>query len=232
MPGNAIPILAFLLTAAASPLAAQNVKDEFWPEFDIYVNQGSHLRIVFIDSLNQDQSSRDAQGSFSYFLDFALKPFFRRDLREREDVFRRRFLTFRAGYQYTTSFVNGDSSSENRIIADSTARYPLPAKIVVSDRNRGDFRFLKGQPFSMRYRNKLNVERDVRLGRFVFTPYAYDEIYFDTRYSAWNQNRYAFGLEIPAGPHVVLEPYYLRQTNTRTTPKLVNASGFTLNLYF
>jgi Protein of unknown function (DUF2490) len=229
---TAIPVLAVLLTATALPLAGQNVKDEFWPEMDIYLTKWTTMRLVFVDSFNQDQSTRYRQGSFTYFFDLALKPLFRRDLREREDVFRRRFLTFRAGYQYSTSLVDYDSSSENRIIAESTARYPLFAHLVVSDRNRGEFRFIKGQPFSMRYRNKFNVERDLRIGRFVFTPYAYDEIFYDTRYDAWNQNRYAFGLQIPLGPHLVVEPYYLRQTNYLATPKLVNATGLTLNLYF
>jgi hypothetical protein len=153
-------------------------------------------------------------------------------LRQRDDVFRRRFLTFRAGYQYTTSFVNNDSSSENRGIVESTARYPLWAKIVVSDRNRGEFRFIRGQPFSMRYRSRLTVEHDFRLGRFVCTPYVYDEVFYDTRYDAWNRNRYAAGVQIPAGPHMLVEPYFLRQHDTRTTPRYINVLGLTLDLYF
>lgn len=231
--GTTYPIFALvLLTWGGFPLAAQNVKDEFWPEVEIYVNQGSKARVVFVDSFNQDQNTRDQQGAFTYYIDFALKPIFRRELRQYEDVFRRRFLTFRAGYQYTTSFVNNDSSSENRIIVESTARYPLPANIVFTDRNRGEFRFIRGQPFSMRYRTRPWVERDFRVGRFVFTPYLYDEVAYDTRYGAWNRNRYAIGLQIPAGPHLVLEPYLLRQHDTRATPKYVNAIGFTFNLYF
>jgi Protein of unknown function (DUF2490) len=234
MSDRAIPIFALSLMGSMFlfPLAAQNSKEEFWPEIDIYVNQGSKTREIFVDSFNQDQSTRYREGSFSYFLDLALKPVFRRDLREREDVFRRRFLTFRAGYQYTTTLVDADSSSENRIIAESTARVPLPAKFVVADRNRGEFRFIRGQAFFMRYRNRLMVERDVRLGRFVFTPYAYDEVFYDTRYGVWNRSRYAWGLQIPTGPHMVVEPYFLRQQDTRATLRYVNAFGLTLSLYF
>jgi len=44
---------------------------------------------------------------------------------------------------------------ENRAIAETTARYPLPGKIVIADRNRGDFRFIKGQGFSDAVRNRL-----------------------------------------------------------------------------
>jgi hypothetical protein len=225
-------ILGLLLTVAFFPLTAQNAKDELWPEIDFYANLGDKFRVVFVDSFNQDQSTKNRQGAFTYFLDFALKPLFRRDLRDREDVFRRRFLTFRVGYRYSTSFESNDPSSENRAIVESTGRYPLPGKFVVTDRNRGEFRFIKEQPFSMRYRNRLTAERDVRLEGFVFTPYAYGEIFYDTRYSAWNQNRYAFGVQVPAGPHVVVEPYFARQHNSRSTTTLVNTLGLKLNLYF
>ena len=190
------------------------------------------LRFCFVNSFNQDQSNRNQQGSFTYYVEVALKPVFRRELRNRYDVFRRRYLTFRAGYQYTTSFVPDDSSSEHRIIAESTSRYRLPAAIVVSDRNRGEFRFIKGQPFSMRYRNKLNVERDVRFRQFEFTPYAYAEVFYDTRYTAWNRNRWAAGIQIPAGSHMEVDTFVVRQQDTRATPRWVNALGLTWNLYF
>jgi hypothetical protein len=38
-------------------------------------------------------------------------------------------------------------------MVETTTRWPLPWKLVIADRNRGDFRFIRGQPFSTRYRN-------------------------------------------------------------------------------
>ena len=84
----------------------------------------------------------------------------------------------------------------------------------------------------MRYRNRFNLERDLTVGHLILTPYAYDEIFYDTQRGSWNQNRYAFGLQIPAGRHVVLDPYYLRKTSRGSSPALVNVAGFTVNLYF
>jgi hypothetical protein len=92
--------------------------------------------------------------------------------------------------------------------------------LVVSDRNRGEFRFIKGQAFSTRYRNKLQLERDIKYGAYVFTPYAYDEVFYDTRYGQWTPNRYAFGVQLPIGAHVVLQPYYLRQDGNRRRQRL------------
>jgi hypothetical protein len=138
----------------------------------------------------------------------------------------------RTGYRYRTSLTPGQSASENRGIIELTSRHLLPWQLVVSDRNRGEFRFIKGQAFSTRYRNRLQLERDIKHGSFVCTPYVYDEIFYDTRYDQWTPNRYAFGIELPVGPHVVLEPYYLRQDGNRSNPPHVNALGFKLNLYF
>ncbi len=181
--------LAFALVLLAGPgvtavlagpgvtAEAQTTKQEFWPAVGFYVDRGSRTRVVFVDSLRLDHDTHKTKGSFTYYLDFALRPVFRRELRQRDDVFQRRFLTFRAGYRYTTSLANGDSSSENRAIAETTARYPLPGKIVIADRNRGDFRFIKGQGFSMRYRNRLRAERDFKLRRLVLSHL------FTTKYS-------------------------------------------------
>ena len=66
---------------------------------------------------------------------------------------------------------------------------------MLKDRNRGDFRFVQGRPFSARYRNRLWVKDDVILGKVAVTPYVYDEIFFDGRYGAWTANRVAFGMQ-------------------------------------
>jgi hypothetical protein len=230
--GRRLALAMLVLGEFGFQAAAQNTKDEFWPELGVYVQQGSTTRLVFVDSFNQDQNTRNATGAFTYYLDFALKPVLRPELRWRDDALRSRYLTFRAGYQYRTSFVNADSTSENRGIVEFTSRFPLPGELVLADRNRGEFRFIKGQPFSTRYRNRLRLDRDCKLGSFAFTPYVYDEIFYDTRYDAWIRNRYAIGVQVPSGAHVVIEPYILRQKDSRSTPPHVDAFGITLNLYF
>jgi hypothetical protein len=224
--------LVLLIVAGSCTSAGAQTQPQFWPELNIFVQQNPRLRFVFQDSLRQDLDTHSVQGNFAYFIDVAMRPLLRRDLRWRDDVFRSRFLTFRGGYQYSTNLANGHNNSENRAIIELTPRYVLPAGIVLSDRNRGEFRFIKGQGFSTRYRNRLRAERDLGLGRFVFTPFAYDEIFYDTRYDVWNRNRYAFGVYVPIGPHVVIETYYLRQNDSRSRTPRIKALGLTLNLYF
>jgi Protein of unknown function (DUF2490) len=212
------------------PAAAQST-DEFRPELGIYIQQGPALRVELIDFFSANESTHDWQGVFGVFVQIALKPVFRSELRNDPDVFRNKYLTLRTGFRCDTSLTNGHGESENRGILEVTSRYKLPWQLVISDRNRGDFRFIKDQPFSALYRNRLRLERDVSHGWLNCSPYVYDEIFYDTRYDRWTPNRYVVGAEFPVGKHVVLEPYYLRQNNSRANPPLLHAFGFKLNLY-
>lgn len=212
--------------------SGQSGSGEFRPELGFYVQQGQVIRIEFVDSFSSNPGTHSWDGNFTFYVEAALKPVFRHELRNRADVYRSRYLTFRAGYRYRTSLTSGESVSENRGILEVTSRYLLPWQLVVSDRNRAEFRFIKGRAFSTRYGNRLRLERDIKHGVFVCTPYVYGEILYDTRYDQWTPNRYAFGLQFPVGPHVVLEPYYLRQNGNRSNPPHVDAFGFKFNLYF
>jgi hypothetical protein len=183
-----------------------------------------------VDSFKR-QSTGDWSGNFALYVQTALKPTLRRELRDHPDVYRNKYLLLRAGYRYQTSLTNGQAAPEHRGILEVTSRYKLPWEIVISDRNRGEFRFIQSQPFSTRYRNKLQLERDIKHRWCRCTPYVYGEIYYDTRYEQWTPNRYAAGLEFPVGRRLVLEPYYLRQNGSHLSPPHINAFGFKLNAY-
>ena len=223
------------LLAAAQviiPVAAQSTGEEIRPELGIYIQQGPQVRFELVDSFRGPQSSQDWQGEFAFYIAIALKPVFRQELRDEPDVFRNKYLVFRAGYRYQTSLTKAISAPENRVMLELTPRHRLPWQLVISDRNRGDFRFIQGQPFSTRYRNRLRLERDVHYRFLNCTPYVYDEIFYDTRYDQLTPNLYALGAEFPVRLHLILEPYYLRQNGSHSTPPHINAVGFKLNLYF
>ena len=231
---NTQTLVLCLLVAGAGPsaAAAQSTGGEFWPELGFYIQQGQVIRLEFVGSANSNPVTDAWLGNFTVYVNAALKPVFRRALRDQPDVFRNRYLSFRAGYRYRTSLTPGGSVSENRAILEVASRYLLPWHLVISDRNRGEFRFIKGQAFSTRYRNRLWLERDIKLGSFTCTPFVYDEIFYDTRYDQWTPNRYAAGVQLPIGQHVVLEPYYLRQDSNRSDPPHANVFGFKFNLYY
>lgn len=224
--------ILILLVGLAIPATAQNTEFEFWPELDAYINIDPIARI-YVRASARNRGQSDWRGDFGVHLDFALKPIFRRDLRARDDVFRSRFLSFRGGFRYITSLPgSGQPYLEHRWIVELTSRFPLPHTLVLSHTSRGEFRFISGKGFSTRYRDTMQLERDFSVGRLVFTPYINGQLYYDTRYDLWNRNRYSAGVEIPAGKRLVLDTYYLRQNDSRSTPPHINVFGLKFNLYF
>ena len=79
-------------------------------------------------SLSGMQSSHDWQGDFAFFVEAALKPVFRQELRDEPDVFRNKYLVFRAGYRYHTNLTNATSASENRGILSLLPGTGFPGK--------------------------------------------------------------------------------------------------------
>jgi Protein of unknown function (DUF2490) len=233
LPTAAHPILCILFVSVGTTVAsAQDTSGEIRPESDIYVQLQPMIRIQFVGSFSGSLTTGDWQATPTFFVETALKPVLRRRLRQQPDVYRDRYLTVRAGYRYRTDLASGGSAHENRGILELISRYPLPWHLVVSDRNRGEFRFMEDKPFSTRYRNRLRLEYDFERDRFECTPYVDFEIFYDTRFDQWTRRQYESGGQFPVGAHVVLEPYYLRQDNSHSVPQHVNAFGFKFNLYF
>jgi hypothetical protein len=223
---------AFLwLTLSCSIAAPQESVTQFRPELNIYVNTGERTRVLFQNNFDETPSTHTSDTRFAGFFELAMRPVLRRALRDDLDVFRQRYLTFAVGYQRIMTDEAGQTSHENRLIAETVARFPLKRGLVIVDRNRGEFRFRQGRPYSSRYRNRLRLERDCKLAGIEFTPYVYDEIFYDTRYGAWSVNRMAAGLQIVAGPRMIWEPYFMRQHDMRGSPRFTNGIGLKLSLY-
>ena len=152
-------------------------------------------------------------------------------------------ITFRNGYRYVFSLSGQDPFKEHRIIFEQTFRHPLPLHILISDRNREEIRIVNGKT-SGRYRNRLTVEREFTVGRFAPAPYTSFEMYYDTRFDTWNRNRLNVGVQLPlkrglplvklVDPkrQLILDVYYSRQNDTRSSPRHVHALGIGLNIYF
>jgi len=100
-----------------------------------------------------------------------------------------------AGYQYDETIQSGRPSHEDRIIFQLTPQYRPGAGFFLAYRNRVEFRWVNGQ-YSTRYRNQLTVERSFQ-GPVRFTPYSRGEAFFNSQTHCWDENRYAFGVQLP-----------------------------------
>ena len=218
----------FLFLPAGSRAQDQS---QFWPELDTYVNLSSSTRLFFISALSSDQDTRQLQGEFGPNFDFYLRPFLRPRLRDMNPS-KSRLVTFRVGYRYLTTF-RGSEPNENRPIAELTGRFKIPWEVLLSDRNRVDFRFISGQPFFWRYRNRLTLERNFEIHNYTFTPYVRGELFYDSRYDKITKNAFTLGCTFPLTKRTESELYYEDQRDSASPPNYhTRGVGVVLSLYF
>jgi hypothetical protein len=175
------------LCLAASAVRADDTRNEFWPEVDGWISLTDRARIFLLATGAAASEDGYSEATFGVHLDYKLKPHpfhpFRRDKQLGEDRTGR--MSARIGYRYGESFHDeGDDYQEQRILAELTGRWVPAGKWLVSDRNRGDFRWLHGE-YSFRYRNRVRLEHTTTVAGYELIPYGTAELYYDTRYDRW-----------------------------------------------
>ena len=223
--GMALAGLAPSRAAAQDPTTA----GALWTTAEAHAQLRSDIRLLV---LGQSKSGTDyfyQQWNAGAGLDYQLKRFARRQSME-FDPDRQRQLTVGAGYEYLRTTESGTPSSENRIIAGLTARVQLPSGLLLSDRNRFEFRWVDGN-YSSRYRNRASLNRPTQLNGIRFTPYVSAEFFYDWAKNSWNQERYAVGIEWPYESLFKLSTYYLRQNCPTCSPAHLNVLGLTLQYF-
>jgi hypothetical protein len=233
---NTLTLFLVFVVIRLQPVQAQEptTRWELWPEIDVYIDIKPKVRLFLFGTVSktaEDGELRNAKG-------------FETQVGVHVDYIPNQHVVLRTGYRYGTSVGSSDDPfKEHRLITEQTLRHLLPGDLLLSDRNREDFRFIDGD-FSFRYRNRVTLERDFHIfkGRTI-TPYVSGEIFYDTRHHTWNRNRYAVGVQaaLKAGPlrkllmpkrQVILDLYYMRQNDSRSDIQHVNAIGAALGFYF
>lgn len=204
---------------------AQAAQFEFLPQIDAYKHFTEKIQGEFVISRTADANTFSSI-EVGPNLNISLRPILRNALLRRNET-SYKYLTFGVGYRYIG---NIDKPPENRIIVELIARFPLPAKMQLSERNRADLRFIQGQ-FSWRYRNRVTLERSFTIHEYAVTPFSQAEFYYTSQSDSWDKQVYKFGFTLPVHPRAELSPYYERQDNT-SKPRYVNAFGLTAYLYF
>ena len=148
-----------------------------------------------------------------------------RDIDEDND----HYLVIGGGYEYLHTVLRGRLTNDNSIIAHATPHILL-AGLLLSDRNRMEFRWINGL-YDSRYRNRITINRQSQVGALRFAPYAYGEVFYNYKTRLWNHREYAAGLQFPYKSQFMLDTYFLRESCTGCSLGSVNMIGVTLNLY-
>jgi hypothetical protein len=222
-------IMAVILSLGI-PARAQT--SQIWPEVSTFVKLTDQMRFYFL-ATTVKENRESTEGEFGPNFDFYLKP-----LRKRNrigllplDQSKNRLLMVRVGYRYIHSY-GSDDPGENRGVLEATTRFPLAFGLLVSDRHRFDLRSIGGE-FSWRYRNRLTIENEYKIGRLKFNPYVRGEIYYDSRYDKLSRTALIAGSAFPITRHFELEGYFEHQHDSGgSSNRTVNAAGVVANLYF
>ncbi len=232
-------LLPALLLAAAGGLAPEyglsqdsETANQVWPELDTYIRLNDRMRI-FVQLTGTrlgDQTYGD--GNAGAYLDYYALPIVNLPFGQRKpDAARGKYFFFRAGYNYALQRGgNSDTPSTSTIVGEWTARLPLSAGLLLGDRNRFDLRFTGGD-FRPRYRNRVRLERQFDIGKIGFDPYVYGEFFYDFDQGFWNRIDATAGVETQISRRFVVEFYYQRQHNFRSSPEFVNGFGLVFQLY-
>jgi hypothetical protein len=221
-----------LLFASIASAQDAETTNEFWPEVNVFINLGKWSRLfAMYTATRQENLGTYADGQTGLYFDFWVIPPFSKRLNRNADVSRSKMLLVRTGYLFSRPKNNSGAATEHMLTTEATGRLHLPVSLLLSDRSRIDFRWTDGA-FRWRYRNRLKLERTFRAGRFDLTPYGYVEGFYSVDQDAWTRLRYAAGAEWAITRRIVLEGYFLRQNDWRSSPRFVHAIGVVAQFYF
>jgi hypothetical protein len=119
---------------------------------------------------------------------------------------------------------NGRQEREDRLTFGVTLRVPVK-KFTLIDRNWFERRWRAPQVDAWRYRNRLQLEHPLKVGKATFTGHVSDEVFYDWSQHDWVRNRFIVGAYHAFNKHFTLDLYLMRQNDGRTRPGDLNVIG-------
>ena len=231
-------LLVLLIDTRKIRAQEPTTRDEFWPSIEVYLNVKPKVRLYLLGTVSKSVEDGELFNAQSY----------EAQVGAHVDYIPNEHFILRSGYRYGRAIGDNDNGfREHRLLSEQILRKLLPGDLLLTDRNREDFRFINGD-FSFRYRNRVMIEREFQLNlpllrSRTITPYVSGEISYDTRFGVWNRNRYAVGVvqSLRRGPILKtllpkrglnLDIYLMRQNDSRSSPSHVNALGAGLVFHF
>ena len=211
-------------------LLAHAQETQFLPEIDAYLRVHSSVR-AYLQAKDDREGGDPQQFTFGPSIQFSLKPLVKLrqvTLFDLDDT-KSRPLLIESGYRIITA---PDTPPENRWVDAVTFHLPLMAAILLTDRNRADLDWQNGS-FTWRYRNRLTLQRTLRVYSYHLIPYVAAEPFYESQYKKWSTTDLYAGALFPVGKHVQFDSYYEHENDTGKKPnRQHNYIGLALHLYF
>jgi hypothetical protein len=227
---GAVLVVALGAGATSAEAQASSTGGAFWPTLEMHGNAVERLRFALFGGLKQGEDYTYQQWRAGAGLELQSERFRRHRLVDVDPASEHK-LNLGAGYQYLQTTEGPRPGSENRMYLGFTPRARPAGRLLLSDRNQFEFRWVNGV-YSSRYRNRVGLEYASRIGAVRLTPYAQAEFFYDFTEDTWNEQRYTAGIQWPSGRVLKFNTYYTRQVCSSCSPEFVNVAGLTLQYFF
>lgn len=225
-------LLILFFAGVAFTADAQLAKNaqEVWPSIDMYYRFNPKLRLYGTMAGTKKESSY-AEGAVGVFVDYFTFPFTTLIRKGHPEALPGRYLWLRAGYQYSaTPQSTADPFRESMFVAEANSRFYLPFDILMSVKNRFDFRFSEGD-VNGRYRPRISLDKDLQTDFLFFTLSGSLEYYVNFGNGSVNRFRSQLGVEIKVTKIINYEVFWSHQFANQPEIPTIDAFGMTLKFY-
>lgn len=204
---------------------------EVWPSIDAFYRINPKFRVYgTIGGTKQDESSY-TDGAIGIFLDHFAFPVTDILRKNHAEGLPGRFLWLRAGYQYSATPPSAeDPFKESMIVTEANYRFYLPFDILLTAKNRFDWRFNEGD-FNARYRPRLILDKDLHTEYLTFTASGFVEYFVNFGNSAVNRLRTQIGVEIKVFKRMNYQVFWNHQVANLPEIQKVDAFGMCFKIY-
>src|SRR5215471_14488905 len=204
----------------------------FWPEVDAFVKLSPKTRLLFTTEANDNRDEPKSKWIVGSYLDVFVprfRPVLFRRISELDES-RNQRIVIRAGYRFSHTWGTEPAQIEHRPVTDATFRWDFLDRILGSDRNRFEFRFVNGA-YSWRNRNQAKISHDISIKGTTLIPFISAEGSYDSQYQTVSRYRYEAGATFPLGKVWAIEPYFARQRSRAPSDSFMNFFGLTIQAY-
>jgi hypothetical protein len=227
-----LALLAWLVIAGTA--AAEDPSKEFWPEVDAWWRLSPAWRLSLFVPLSENLDTHYREGNLILQADYAFgQTHFERRLVDEDRAQKMKIFLFRWGYLGGKSLDDqGEAYSERTALVELHARIPLIGGFLLSHRLRTDLRWL-GQDYesSIRYRYRVQLEREYVAGPASLVPYVNGEAYYDSRYETVNRYRLIAGTSVAWSPRTAVETNVTYQYDSKSSTKEIFAANVILHVF-
>ena len=230
-----LPLILLLVSPAKSQPPDPEIPTEAWPEFTVNYDPVEKVRLMLAIRKERSEDTPEKTLEMTATAIYRIRPLVRNMLfnEEENDPEKKYALSLAVNYEYSRTFGPSSIDNEHRLMLDATPRYRIRGGFLIENRLRLEYRWKGDDTHDYWFRDRVRIERPLKIKNFRFSPFAYIEPMWTYNANAWNRNLLSAGSEIAlVRKRARLDVYFLRKNCDTCAFADVNAIGVNLHLFF